>query len=132
MHAEPTCANVYKLQAPQEIRGKIQESCREMTRESGKALKKLAEAIRTMTQPTVIDFHIENSKAAAKNLVALWEDITTTQDDTTLLEIIPVAAVTSTVMDIVICSEKISEAVKELASLAHFKSIDPILTQEGP
>lgn len=110
-----------------------------MSRESGKALKKLAEEIRTMTHPTLMNLHIENSKSAAKNLVAifetgLWEDaIVTDLNNTSLLEIIPAVAVASAVMDIVICTERISEAVKELASLAHFKRIDhPILTQEEP
>ena len=51
---------------------------------------------------------------------------------TVLLEIIPTAAVASTVMDIVECTERISEAVHEPASLAHFKRIDPILTPEEP
>ena len=102
-----------------------------MTQQSGKALKELASAIRTMTQPSSTDSHIENSKAAAKNLksllkIGLWED------STTLLEIIPTAAVASTVMDIVECTERISEAVHEPASLAHFKRIDSILTPEEP
>ena len=102
-----------------------------MSQQSGKALKELASAIRTMTQPSSTDSHIENSKAAAKNLksllkIGLWED------STTLLEIIPTAAVASTVMDTVECTERISKAVHELASLAHFKRIDPILTPEEP
>lgn len=120
------------LQAAQEFRGEIQESCREMTRESGKALKELAATIRTMTRSTSMDFHIENSKGAAKNLMSLLET-GLLEDSTTLLEIIPAVAVASTVMDIVTCTERISDAVKELASLAHFKSTrSPVVTPEEP
>ncbi|KAL6341825.1 hypothetical protein AAG906_038069 [Vitis piasezkii] len=121
-----------EIEAAQEIRGEIQESCREMTRESGKALKELAATIRTMTRSTSMDFHIENSKGAAKNLMSLLET-GVLEDGTTLLEIIPAVAVASTVMDIVTCTERISDAVKELASLAHFKStISPVVTPEEP
>ncbi|WJZ89397.1 hypothetical protein VitviT2T_008620 [Vitis vinifera] len=76
----------FEIQAPQEFQCKIQELCTEMTQQSGKALKELAAAIRTMTQPSSRDSHIENSKAATKNLksllkTGLWED-STSRDNT--------------------------------------------------
>ena len=74
MHAKPTYVNIH-LQAPQEFQCKIQESCTEMTQQSGKALKELAATMRTMTQPSSRDSHIENSKVAALQLLlgpSIW------------------------------------------------------------
>lgn len=93
----------------------------EMSIESGKALRQLVSSIREMTQPTQAEIHTHNSKAAAKKLKAslrssrLWEDCD-------LLTLIPAATVGSLLVDVVECTEKIAEAVQELASLAHFKS----------
>ncbi|KAA8549961.1 hypothetical protein F0562_001631 [Nyssa sinensis] len=116
------------IQAPAEIRGKIQATCTKMSLECGKALKELALAIKTMTLPSSAETHVANSKTAAKNLKSmlksgLWED-------TDLLEVMPVATVVSTLIDVVLCVEKIAESALELASLAHFKNIDPTVTTD--
>ncbi|CAH2056709.1 unnamed protein product [Thlaspi arvense] len=63
-------------------------------------------------------YHIEalngylNSK---KSVAGFWRD-------SNLLEIVPVITVASLLRDVVICTEKLSESVHELASLAHFKT----------
>ncbi|XP_038880245.1 aluminum-activated malate transporter 2-like [Benincasa hispida] len=112
------------FQVSQEIRREIQESCMEMSIESGKALRQLVSSIREMTQPTQAEIHTHNSKAAAKKLKAslrssrLWEHC----DPLTL---IPAATIGSLLIDVVDCTEKIAEAVQELASLAHFNSAKP-------
>ncbi|OMO62697.1 Aluminum-activated malate transporter [Corchorus capsularis] len=110
------------IQGKPEIRTRIQETCTKMSLESGKALKELGLAIKTMTKPFGADTHIENSKSAAKNLNSLlksglWDD------EMDLLEIVPVATVASLLIDVVNCTEEIAESVRELASMANFQGI---------
>ncbi|XP_059627042.1 aluminum-activated malate transporter 2-like [Cornus florida] len=116
--------------APPEIREKIQDTCTKLSLESGKALKELALAVKTMTHPSSADPHVTNSRNSAQNLElllksGLWED-------TDLLKVIPVATVASLLIDVVICVEKIAESIHELASLAHFKTIDMTVSPENP
>ncbi|CAL5425650.1 unnamed protein product [Camellia sinensis] len=111
-----------KTQVMPKISEHFQEICIKMSLESGKALKDLALAIKTMTEPCPVDPHIKNSKTASKRFQSLleldlWEDLN-------LLEVIPVATVASLLSDIVVCTEKIAELVHELATLAHFESVD--------
>ncbi|KAL7202941.1 hypothetical protein ACSBR1_034401 [Camellia fascicularis] len=117
-----------KTQVMPKISEHFQEICIKMSLESGKALKDLALAIKTMTEPCSVDPHIKNSKNASKSFQSLleldlWEDLI-------LLEVIPVATVASLLSDIVVCTEKIAESVHELATLAHFESVDFKETQE--
>ncbi|XP_022141989.1 aluminum-activated malate transporter 2-like isoform X2 [Momordica charantia] len=120
LHRNLSASNI---QVSQEIiRTEITEPCIEMSIESGKALRQLVSSIREMTRPTKSEIHIHNSKAAAKKLRTslrssrLWEDCD-------LLTLIPAATTGSLLVDVVECSEKIAEAVQELASLAHFKTV---------
>lgn len=89
--------------------------------ESGKALRQLVSSIRELTQPTQAQIYTQNSKSAAKRLKTslrsshFWEDCD-------FLTLVPAATVGLLLIDVVECTEKISEAVQELASLAHFKS----------
>ncbi|KAG6590137.1 Aluminum-activated malate transporter 2, partial [Cucurbita argyrosperma subsp. sororia] len=112
------------FQVSQEIQTQIQEPCMEMSMETGKALRQLVSSIREMTQPTLAEIHTNNSKAAAKKLKAslkssrLWENCD-------LLTLIPAANVGTLLVDVVDITEKIAEAVQELASLAHFKAAKP-------
>ncbi|KAL7174604.1 hypothetical protein ACSBR2_033779 [Camellia fascicularis] len=117
-----------KTQVMPKISEHFQEICIKMSLESGKALKDLALAIKTMTEPCSVNPHIKNSKNASKSFQSLleldlWEDLN-------LLEVIPVATVASLLSDIVVCTEKIAESVHELATLAHFESVDFKETQE--
>ncbi|XP_062011447.1 aluminum-activated malate transporter 2-like [Rosa rugosa] len=117
-----------EIQAPAEIRSKIQEPCTNICNECGKALKELAAALKKMTLSSSADQHIAYSLAAAESLDSLlksgiWEDAN-------VLETIPSAAVALLLIDVVACVEKISEAVHELASAADFKTEQPQLLQE--
>lgn len=101
----------------------MQESCTEISSESGKALKEAASSINMMTQTNSTDSHITNSKAAAENLkslvqTSLWEEVN-------LLDVMPASAVASLLLEVVEWTEKIVEAVHELGSLASFKSMGP-------
>ncbi|KAJ6947797.1 hypothetical protein NC651_002227 [Populus alba x Populus x berolinensis] len=114
------CLNA-DIQASSEVVSIIQEACTNTSIESGKALKELALAIKIMVPPSSADSHIENAKSAAKNIKSLlksgiWEDID-------LLKVIPGVTVASLLIDVVTCTEKISESIYELASKAQFKSI---------
>ncbi|CBI22787.3 unnamed protein product, partial [Vitis vinifera] len=108
-----------EIQVSAEFRMKIQEPCTKISSESGEALKALASAIKTMTDPSSADPHVANAKAAVKDLeIALNA---ASLDETDLLEIIPDATVASILIEIVKCMEKVSESVHELSGLAHFK-----------
>ncbi|KAJ6750472.1 hypothetical protein OIU85_001048 [Salix viminalis] len=68
------------MQESSEVSNVIQEACTIMSVESGKALKELALAIKTMVQPSSADSHIDKAKSSAENLKSLlksgiWEDI---------------------------------------------------------
>ncbi|KAA8549957.1 hypothetical protein F0562_001635 [Nyssa sinensis] len=121
-----------EIKTPPEIRSKIQEACTKISSESGKVLKELASAIKNLTLPSLADPHIAHSKVAAKNLKALLK--TGLWEDSNVLEMIPAATVASLLIDVANCTEKIVEAVHELASLARFKRVQPtrIQAQDQP
>lgn len=64
--------------------------------------------------------HISNAKGAIESLNSLLKP--NPSEGVDLLEIVAVATVASLLTDVVISIERISEAIDELASLAHFKS----------
>ncbi|KAJ0084053.1 hypothetical protein Patl1_30308 [Pistacia atlantica] len=120
-----------EIQQPSsEMRYKIEEVCKEMSLECGKALKELALAIKATSQPSSANTntHIENSKSAAKNLNSLLKS--SVWEDTDILAAVPVAAVASLLIEVVDCTEKIAESVYELASMANFKSIEATVLPE--
>ncbi|XWS28511.1 hypothetical protein CRYUN_Cryun25bG0075900 [Craigia yunnanensis] len=116
--------------ASPEIHGKFEEACIKMSSESGKAMKELASAIRTMTTPSSDCPHIAKSKDAANSLKSSLK--TGLYKDIDLLDIVPVATVASLLLDVLSCTEKISESIHELASLAHFKSVEPDVADGKP
>ncbi|KAH9699484.1 Aluminum-activated malate transporter 2 [Citrus sinensis] len=106
---------------PEEIQSKIQESYTMISSETGKALKELASAIKTMARSSSVNTHIANSNAAAETLKSPFK-ISVLEEDTDLLEIVPAATVASLLMDVVTCTEKIAACVNDLASQANFNS----------
>ncbi|KAK4607199.1 hypothetical protein RGQ29_001142 [Quercus rubra] len=109
-----------KIQTLNEFGRKIQEPSTKICSESGKALRELASAVKKMNQPTSVNAHVENSKTAIENLKFMLD--TYHLEDADLQEIIPSAEVALTLIDVVPCIVKITDAVQELASLAHFKT----------
>ncbi|KAK3025187.1 hypothetical protein RJ639_044357 [Escallonia herrerae] len=107
------------IQVQPELARKIQDTCTEMSLESGKALKELALAVKTMTRPSSVDSHVANLKISTKNLRCLLKS--GLGNDTDLLKVIPVTTVASLLIDVAMSVEEITASVKELASLAHFK-----------
>jgi hypothetical protein len=120
------------LQTPPEIQGMIQDSCTKMSSELGKALKELALAIKRMTPPSSASSHLVKSKNAAKNLkFLLYSDLCS---GINLLEVVPAVTVTSLLFEVISCTEKIAEAIHELASLAQFENVEqekPKLPEQG-
>uniref|UniRef100_A0A2N9GIW3 Aluminum-activated malate transporter n=1 Tax=Fagus sylvatica TaxID=28930 RepID=A0A2N9GIW3_FAGSY len=108
------------LQAPLELRNKIRKSSTKMCSESSKALKALAFAIQTMTDPSAAKPHVENSKKAINELKVVLKTISLEKAD--LLAIIPIASIASTLTEITKCVKNISELVHKLSCQAHFKS----------
>ncbi|XP_050228924.1 aluminum-activated malate transporter 8 [Mercurialis annua] len=118
------------IQAPEEFKSKIQEPCKKMSEESGKALKLLSSAIKTMTDPSPAKIHVDNSKTAINELKIALKSCSLDHDD--LLIIVPAATVASTLTEIVQCVDKLSESVHELANLAHFKIVEATVSPEKP
>ena len=121
---------IYCLQIPAEFLSKIQEACTNMSLESGKALKELGLAIKAMTPPSSATPHILKSKDVANNLKCLLQSGLC--EEINLLEVIPAAAVASMLVDVVCCTEKIAESIYELASLAQFICVEPMVEVEKP
>ncbi|XP_061957721.1 aluminum-activated malate transporter 2-like [Populus nigra] len=120
------------IKTPPEIQGMIQDSCTKMSSELGKALKELALAIKRMTPPSSASSHLVKSKNAAKNLkLLLYSDLCS---GINLLEVVPAVTVTSLLFEVISCTEKIAEAIHELASLAQFENVEqekPKLPEQG-
>lgn len=118
------------IQASQEFKSNIEGSCKRMSLECGEALKALSTAIKTMTDPTTANPHVESSKAAMKDLKFALKaaSLESTAD---FLAIVPAATVASVLVEIVKSVEKISDAVHELSQLAHFnKAVEPTVSPE--
>ncbi|KAK3015367.1 hypothetical protein RJ639_006803 [Escallonia herrerae] len=107
------------IQVQPEFARKIQDTCTKMSLDSGKALKELALAVKTMTRPSSADSHVANLKTSTKNLRCLLK--CGLGNDTDLLKVIPVTTVASLLIDVAMSVEEITASVNELASLAHFK-----------
>ncbi|KAF2322267.1 hypothetical protein GH714_009878 [Hevea brasiliensis] len=111
-----------QIQTPLEIRSEIKEQCMTISLECGKALKESSASIRRMIRADTAHLHIGNSKAAAENLKILFK--TGLWKEADLLEIAPATTVACLLLEVVLCTERIVDAVQELASLAGFKSIE--------
>ncbi|EEF48661.1 conserved hypothetical protein [Ricinus communis] len=117
------------IQNPSDIRRKIQEPCRQISSECGKALKELASSIVGMTRTNLDTCHIANSKLAAENLKSIVKKGQWGESD--LLYVIPTAALASLLLEVIECTEKVAEAVHELALLAGFRSMEIIVLTES-
>ncbi|KAI4322474.1 hypothetical protein L6164_022166 [Bauhinia variegata] len=109
-----------ETQTPLKLRMKIKDACQCTSSESGQALKEITSAVKSMTCSPKAKAHIALAKGGVESLNSIlrsnpWEGVA-------LLEIVPVAAVVSLLTEVVTCVERISEAIDELASLAHFKT----------
>ncbi|CAN1772449.1 Aluminum-activated malate transporter 8 [Linum perenne] len=120
--------NLVVSKAPKEFQNKIKESCTRMSEESGMALRSLASSMKSMTDPSPANVHVENSKAAMKDLKVALKAVSVDQAD--FLEIVPVATVASILVETVKSVEKLTESVHELANLAHFKSLKATVSPE--
>ncbi|KAK3195700.1 hypothetical protein Dsin_027010 [Dipteronia sinensis] len=118
--------NVYigsDIRVSPEFNDTIQDVCMKMSSESGKALKALASAIKTMSDSTFssANAYVESSKNAANDLKIALESASLNNVD--IQAILSSATVASILIEVVSCVEKISEAVHELSNLAHFNKI---------
>ncbi|TYG61248.1 hypothetical protein ES288_D07G132200v1 [Gossypium darwinii] len=111
------------VQASPETCGNFREAFIKASSETGKAVKGLASAMRTMTLPSADCPQTTKSKNAADNLKSLLR--TGLCQGIDIVEIIEVGTVASLLLDVLACTEKISESIHELASLAHFKRLEP-------
>lgn len=111
------------VQTPPEIQEKTKEACTKLSFELGKALKDIASELKKMRKTLSKKKHVNKCKEAAQELKTLLED-TTFWEKFNLWDVLPAATVASILIDIVNCVESISEGVNELATMAHFKSME--------
>ncbi|KAL8115391.1 hypothetical protein AgCh_022034 [Apium graveolens] len=109
-----------RIQMNEEVGSKLEDICTKISLESSKAMQELASAIKTMIIPSSSTSHITNLKESAENLQCLlkyelWKDVE-------FLQVIQVVTVTSILIEIVVCVEKIANSVHELAGIAKFKN----------
>lgn len=98
--------------------------------ETSKALRTCASAIRLMTEPSSATLYVENSKSAVEELKAAMGAVQL-EDGVDLLGIVPAATVASVLIGVADRVEEISEAVIELAHMAHFKAaVKPTVAPE--
>ncbi|XP_068339830.1 aluminum-activated malate transporter 2-like [Pyrus communis] len=122
-----------EVQTPLNIQNnQVQELCMKMSSESGKALKELAWALKTMTEPcSAASSHITKSRAAANNLESMLRTNAAAVagvggDQVRLLDIVPAVTVASLLSDVVAYAEQIEKSIQKLASFQHvqFKSAE--------
>ncbi|KAK4773605.1 hypothetical protein SAY87_028624 [Trapa incisa] len=121
------------VQVPAVAREKIEGACREVSSEAAKALKEMAVSVRTMTRQAALadtDHLLVDCHDAVKDLKALLK--ASQWKETDLLAAVPLFTVTSLLIDVVECTEKIVESVQELLSLANFREVDPTSSPEKP
>ncbi|XP_010034240.2 aluminum-activated malate transporter 2 [Eucalyptus grandis] len=112
-----------KFHAPPQVQTRLEELCLEMSREAARALKQLASSHKTMTVPSSATPYLEKSRTAATALKSLLKT-TSWKDENDHLTVIHAATVTSLLLDVIDCTDKIAESVNELASLARFKTAE--------
>ncbi|CAK9322979.1 unnamed protein product [Citrullus colocynthis] len=116
------------LQEPSQFRRVMEVPCKTITSESAKALKALATAMKTMTDPSPSSqLHLTAAKSAINDLKNSLKSATTqiSEDISNLLAIISDAKVASILIEIVKSVEDLREAVSELSLKAKFKSVSP-------
>ncbi|XP_057999521.1 uncharacterized protein LOC131178568 [Hevea brasiliensis] len=111
-----------RMQPSLEIPSQVKEHCTMISLECGKALKELSSSIRMMIRAETTLLHIGNSKIAAENLKSLF--ISGLWKEADPLERAPATAVASLLLEVIECTERISNAVQELASLAGFQNME--------
>ncbi|RZC84158.1 hypothetical protein C5167_046943 [Papaver somniferum] len=119
------CINKSQVQ-PLEFKKIVQKGCMEMSIESGKALKELSIAVKTMRHPDSVLTHLKNSISAADNLKSSLR--TAKMENTNIFELIPAAKVTTLLIEIIGCISNIVDSVNELSRLAKFKGAETTAT----
>lgn len=117
------------LQAPIEIRNKFAESCTNVSLECGKALKEIASDFKVMKRSNT-SAYIEKLNAAAEDLNLLLR--TNMWEGAALVDVVPVASIASILLEAARITEKISDAINELASMAPFKDSEPTVSTDQP
>ncbi|TQD90358.1 hypothetical protein C1H46_024093 [Malus baccata] len=123
-----------ETQTPVNIQSnRVRELCMKMRSESGKALKELAWALKTMTEPcAAASSHIKKSRAAANNLTSMFRTSAAAAAgeggyQVRLQDMVPAVTVASLLSEVVAYVEQIEKSIQELASFPHvqFKSAEP-------
>ncbi|KAI4319544.1 hypothetical protein MLD38_033130 [Melastoma candidum] len=110
------------IQASTVFDQRIKELCIKISSELSMALNVFSQSIKSMTDPSPANVHVRNSSIAAKELESAVKEMLL-DGSTDILTMVPSAATTVILAQVVNCVENISEAVHELAQVAAFKGI---------
>ncbi|CAL5017080.1 unnamed protein product [Urochloa decumbens] len=108
-------------EANPELSMKVGAACRAISLRSAKALRELSSAVRTTTipSPTDDDDDMPTAVRTASDFITELSD-----DDAVVLQVMHVAVIASLLADIAAQTERISEAVDDLARLARFEKTE--------
>ncbi|CAL5067659.1 unnamed protein product [Urochloa decumbens] len=109
-------------EANPELSMKVGAACRAISLQSSKALRELSSAVRTMTIPSPTDDDDDNMPTAIRTASDFITELS--DDDAVVLQVMHVAVIASFFADIAAQTERISEAVDDLARLARFEKTD--------
>ncbi|KAM7262254.1 hypothetical protein ACFE04_021331 [Oxalis oulophora] len=94
--------SLHDIQVPRRLQPEIEESCIKMSLESGMALKALASSIKTMSNPSLPIYHVENSKTAINELqIALGSNSIIIKNNEEVLPTLQAATIASILTEIV-------------------------------
>ncbi|KAG7023745.1 Aluminum-activated malate transporter 2, partial [Cucurbita argyrosperma subsp. argyrosperma] len=99
-----------------QIESQFKEEFLRMCKESAKALKEVAMAIKKMAPPALASAHIERAKATTENLSSLLANHRFEG-----LEMIPTATLVSLLIDLLCCIEKVADCTRELGCVANLR-----------
>ncbi|CAL5027580.1 unnamed protein product [Urochloa decumbens] len=109
-------------EANPELSMKVGAACRAISLRSAKALRELSSAVRTMTIPSPTDDDDDDMPTAIRTASDFITELS--DDDAVVLQVMHVAVIASLLADIAAQTERISEAVDDLARLARFEKTE--------
>ncbi|CAL5032208.1 unnamed protein product [Urochloa decumbens] len=110
-------------EANPELTMKVGAACRAISLRSAKALRELSSAVRTMTIPSPTDDDDDDDMPTAIRTASDFIN-ELSDDDAVVLQVMHVAVIASLLADIAAQTERISEAIDDLARLARFEKTE--------
>ncbi|KAG1360708.1 aluminum-activated malate transporter 10-like [Cocos nucifera] len=112
-----------ETQAPESIKKHISDVCVKLSLECSKVLKELASSIKSMKKSSRINYLVGEMNAAVEELLDAFRSLQQA-DSVPLFESLPLVTVASLLIEISARTDRVVDAVEDLASLACFEPAD--------